>query len=156
MEEVAFHRYRNRYHVFGVMRINGPLSVHERTESIGLSDICSFLCHFDVNNCLDGGETMWKGNRIIPQRNHPYRFLRLALSDSPETIITFPESLHFSISTPFLKYLLVITDPTVSQTPIPLSSIHSPITPNPPPLPSPPTYPPLPSKTTFSSPFYHN
>ena len=104
------------------MRSNGPLSVHEWTESIGSLGFLPFLYHSDVNNCLNGGVTAWEENRIIPQRNHSYRYLRLALSESPETILTFPESLHFSISNPFLKYLLPITDPTVSQTPIPQAS----------------------------------
>ena len=105
------------------MRSYGPLSVHERTESIGSLGFLPFLYHSDVNNCLNGGVTAWEENRIIPQRNHSYRYLRLALSESPETILTFPESLHFSISNPFLKYLLLITDPTVSQTPIPQASL---------------------------------
>ena len=138
------------------MRSYGPLSVHERTESIGLLGFIPFLYHSDVNNCLNGGLIAWEENHIIPQRNHSYRYLRLALSESPETILTFPESLHFSISNQFLKYLLPITDPTVSQTPIPQASIHSPITLDSPPLPFPPTYPHSPSKTTSSSPFYHN
>ena len=156
MEEAAFHRYWNRYHILGVMRSNGPLSVHEWTESIGSLGFIPFLYHSDVNNCLNGGVTAWEENRIIPQRNHSYRYLRLALSESPETILTFPESLHFSISNPFLKYLLLITDPTVSQTPIPQASIHSLITPYSPPFPSPPACPHLQPNTTSSSPFYHN
>lgn len=138
------------------MRSYGPLSVHEWTESIGSLGFLPFLYHSDVNNCLNGGVTAWEENRIISQRIHSYRYLRLALSESPETILTFPESLHFSISNPFLKYLLLITDPTVSQTPIPQASIHSLITLDSPPLPFPPTYPHSPSKTTSSSPFYHN
>lgn len=126
-----------------------------------LTRFLPFLYHSDVNNCLNGGVTAWEENRIIPQRNHSYRYLRLALSESPETILTFPESLHFSISNPFLKYLLLITDPTVSQTPIPQASIHSLITPNSPPFPSPPAHifnpiPPLhlPSITTDRFPRY--
>ena len=97
MEEVAFHRHRSRYHVLGVMRSNGPLSVHERTESIRLLDICSFLCRSNVHNCMCGGMITWEKNRIIPQKSRLYRFPLSALSMSPEFTIVSTEIAHFSI-----------------------------------------------------------
>ena len=130
------------------MRSNGPLSVHERTESIGLLGFIPFLYHSDVNNCLNGWLIAWEENHIIPQRNHSYRYLRLALSESPETILTFPESLHFSITInssnifllsqirpfhkhPFLKPLSIVSSPQI-RLPFPLllpAHIFNPIPP---------------------------